>query len=97
MRNIKIHAATVRDVMKRPNDITGAARDGWNDVVDGLGYRDSYETASRCYQSNYERGRLAAIETRATERWTSQCPITIPEFVRPGLRIVREQFPFTAA
>jgi len=74
------------DEMKeaRVKDYMGALRDGWNDVYMSRGYRPEYETGSRSYQLNYERGRNAAIHAKTIgelKSWRGRInPIRPPMF-----------------
>jgi len=58
-----------------------AARDGYNDALEGKGFRGYYDKAPEWYQQNYERGRLWVASFRAIKqappvwRWLKVEPI----------------------
>lgn len=88
MRNESTVTLTAEEVMSGEKDyLILAAKDGYNDMLRGMGFRAEYERAPMWYQINYERGRMWVVSYRAANmkppqwRVSSLLPARIPKEV----------------
>lgn len=88
MKNENSETLTAKEVINDgKHHLILAAKDGYNDMLRGMGFRAEYERAPMWYQINYERGRMWVVSYRAANmkppQWrdSSLLPARIPKEV----------------
>jgi hypothetical protein len=93
MSNAKQHKVLHSKARHRA-DIMEVVRAGYQDAVQGLGYRAAYDALPSWQQRNYESGRLMATEFLATASKPAAWPasVRLPRRLEPIIQTVAQSF-----
>jgi len=93
MKNEKAHRILHTKARHRA-DIMEVVRAGYQDAVQGLGYRAAYDALPSWQQRNYESGRLMATEFLATASKPAAWPasVRLPRRLEPVIQTVARSF-----